>query len=69
MMGLGVSDKFWWESDEKPKAAAKKNDDHSGHNHGSGGHDDHAGHNHGPGGHKHWIIIYRFEFFIAVEIL
>jgi hypothetical protein len=47
MMGLGVQDKFWWESEEKPKqkAAAAHSHDHGAH--------DHSGHNHGPGGHKH----------------
>ena len=45
MMGLGVSDKFFWES-EVPE---KKKDDGHGHSH--AGHD-HSGHDHS--GHKHW---------------
>jgi len=39
MMGLGVSDKFWWESEAKPK---KTDDGHS-----------HAGHDHSAHGHSH----------------
>lgn len=51
MMGLGVQDRFWWESAEKLKVAKK-----GGHSHDHGAHDhsahDHSAHDHKAHGHS-----------------